>query len=292
MQLGIMTPILSWRAGAPDWVQQGGIDDVAEIVGAAERLGYAFCTCSEHAALTRGERERRSWAYWDPLASFSYLAARTSSIHLVTWLVVLGYHHPVALAKRYGQLDLMSNGRLVLGVGVGTLKEEFALLGAPFEDRGPRADDAIRAIRAIWGQPWATYAGTHYDFADWWVMPHAPRTKLPILVGGRTRRSLRRAIELGDGWAPFALNLDQIQETLAWGRSLDGWAHRGETRFEVLARSPRLDPSGDPSATRAHLEAAVTAGVTQWGAEIVGRSAQHYLEQLDALQQVVTGHTR
>ena len=248
MQLGIMTPILSWRAGAPDWVQQGGIDDVAEIVGAAERLGYAFCTCSEHAALTRGERERRSWAYWDPLASFSYLAARTSSIHLVTWLVVLGYHHPVALAKRYGQLDLMSNGRLVLGVGVGTLKEEFALLGAPFEDRGPRADDAIRAIRAIWGQPWATYAGTHYDFADWWVMPHVPRTKLPILVGGRTRRSLRRAIELGDGWAPFALNLDQIQETLAWGRSLDGWAHRGETRFEVLARSPRLDPSGDPSA--------------------------------------------
>ena len=174
VQLGIMTPILSWRAGAPDWVQQGGIDDVAEIVSAAERLGYAFCTCSEHAALTRAERERRSRAYWDPLASFSYLAARTSSIRLLTWLVVLGYHHPVALAKRYGQLDLMSNGRLVLGVGVGTLKEEFALLGAPFEDRGPRADDAIRAIRAIWGQPWATYAGTHYDFADWWVMPHAP----------------------------------------------------------------------------------------------------------------------
>jgi alkanesulfonate monooxygenase SsuD/methylene tetrahydromethanopterin reductase-like flavin-dependent oxidoreductase (luciferase family) len=179
----------------------------------------------------------------------------------------------------------------VLGVGVGTLKEEFELLGAPFEDRGARADDAIRALRAIWGQSWAAYTGTHYDFADWWVTPRAPRTEVPILVGGRTRRSLRRAIELGDGWAPFALDLHQIRETLAWGRALDSWGSRGDSGFEVLVSSPRLDPAGDPAITRAFAEAAVAAGVTHWGADLTSRSAEHYVEQLEALQGLVASVT-
>ena len=114
-------------------------------------------------ALPPEEVARRSVAYWDPLASSSYLSATTSRIRLVAWLVVLGYHHPVELAKRYGQLDLMSDGRLVLGVGVGTLQKGFELIGATFEGRGARADDAIRALRAVWGRDWANYEGDHYS---------------------------------------------------------------------------------------------------------------------------------
>jgi hypothetical protein len=69
VKLGIMTPVLSWRPGAPEWQQRGSIEDVAHVVGEAEGLGYDFCTCSEHVALTKAEVERRSTAYWDPLAS-------------------------------------------------------------------------------------------------------------------------------------------------------------------------------------------------------------------------------
>jgi len=291
VHLGIMTPVLSWRPTAAEWQQRGTIEDVAHVVGEAERLGFDFCTCSEHIALTETELKRRSTAYWDPLASFSYLAATTSTIRLVTWLVVLGYHHPLELAKRYGQLDLMSDGRLVLGVGVGTLREEFELIDSPFEGRGARADDAIRALRAVWGRPWASYSGDHYDFADWWVFPHAPRTELPILVGGRTRRSLRRAIELGDGWSPFALTLDEIADVLAWGRALPAWEARGAGDFDLLYSSEELDPAGDPEGTGEVLRRAHDVGVTQFGAHLASRSREHYVEQLAALAALEAGLT-
>src|SRR5215831_2591526 len=131
--LGLATPIVTRTHEGPDWLASGTIEDVATIVGAADRLGYDFCTCSEHVGIPEPEIGRRGAAYWDPLATFSFLAARTSSIRFVTWVLVLAYHHPLELAKRYGQLDLMSARRLVLGVGVGTLREEFDALGAPYE---------------------------------------------------------------------------------------------------------------------------------------------------------------
>ena len=104
-------------------------------------------------------------------------------------MLVLGYHHPLEIAKRYGTLDRVSDGRLVLGVGVGSLKEEFDLLGAPFDDRGERADDAIRALRAA---SVATGARVPRDRSttsmgsSWTRAPSDPRT--PIWIGGRTAR--------------------------------------------------------------------------------------------------------
>jgi probable F420-dependent oxidoreductase len=289
LRLGIKTPVLSWKLDAPDWIQRGTIDDVAQVVAEADGLGYDFCTCAEHIGLPLTEMERRGRAYWDPLASLSYLAATTSQIRLVTRVLVLGYHHPVEVAKRYGQLDLMSKGRLVLGVGVGTLKDEFVLIGADFEGRGDRADDAIRAIKAIWGRDWAAYHGSHYDFSDWWVVPHAPRTEVPVWVGGRTRRSVRRAVELGEGWMPFGLDLAQIGELLQWGKSLPTWKDRAGKSFDILVTSPELpdlDPLGDRDGIVARLREVHDAGVTLWGTGLVSRSKQHYLEQLAALSEI------
>src|SRR5204862_6225581 len=97
-------------------------------------------------------------------STFGYLAGCTERIRLVTHVLVLGYHHPLEIAKRYGTLDRVCGGRLVLGVGVGSLAEEFALLGAPFADRGERADDAMRALRAALSQSRPEYHGTFYEF--------------------------------------------------------------------------------------------------------------------------------
>src|ERR1700724_1289758 len=100
----------------------------------------------------RGLRRRRhdrarGGRYYDPLATFGYLAARTERIRLATHVLVLGYHHPLEIAKRYGTLDVVSGGRLILGVGVGSLESEFALVGADFAERGARADEALVALR-------------------------------------------------------------------------------------------------------------------------------------------------
>ena len=106
--LGIATPIVTRTASSPDWITHGTMEDVAHVVAEADRLGYDFCTCSEHIGIPDAELARRGATYWDPLPTFGFLAARTARIRFVTWVLVLAYHHPLELAKRYGQLDRIS----------------------------------------------------------------------------------------------------------------------------------------------------------------------------------------
>ncbi|HVS67013.1 MAG TPA: TIGR03619 family F420-dependent LLM class oxidoreductase, partial [Mycobacteriales bacterium] len=196
------------------WEETGTIDDVARIAEACDRLDYDHLTCSEHIGVPATEAPRRGATYWDPLATLGYLAARTTRVRLATNVLVLGYHHPLEIAKRYGTLDVVSGGRLILGVGVGTLREEFDLLGAAFDDRGARGDDAMRALRAALSQREPSYDGPYYSFGGLVIDPCAVQARVPIWVGGRTLRSLRRAASLGDGWTPFAVSPAQVREWL------------------------------------------------------------------------------
>src|SRR5581483_5697214 len=107
------------------WEEQATVEDVAIMVRAAERLGYHHVTCSEHVVIPTDVAAVRGGRYWDPLATFGYLSAVTERIRFTTNVLVLGYHHPLEIAKRYGTLDQVSRGRLVLGLGVGSLQEEF-----------------------------------------------------------------------------------------------------------------------------------------------------------------------
>lgn len=261
-------------AGA--WEHEAGIEDIARIAQEADELGFDYLTCSEHVAVPDDDTSVRGPVYWDPLATLAFLAARTSRIRLATSVVVLGYHHPLAIAKRYGTLDRLSRGRVILGVGVGTLEGEFRLLGAQFDGRGTAADDAIRALRAAWGRRTPEYEGTHYQFRDFVIDPHAPRTDVPIWVGGRTPRSLRRAVTLADGWAPFRLSPEQVSQLLATIQPPDG--------FDVVLGTPPLDPIGDPAGTRRQVETLVAAGATIINAVLHHRDCEHLVAQLGALR--------
>jgi probable F420-dependent oxidoreductase len=190
-KLSVSTPVVITLPHSGSWEKDASIEDLVQIAETADRLGYHHLTCSEHIALPAAAQERNR--YWDPLATLSYLAARTQRIRLATNVLVLAYHHPLEIAKRYGTLDKVSNGRLILGVGVGRLKEEFDLLGAPFDDRGPRGDDALRALRASLSVPEPAYHGEFYSFDGMVVDPCAVQEHVPIWIGGRTLRSLRRA---------------------------------------------------------------------------------------------------
>src|SRR5690349_2851569 len=165
MKLSVATPVVTMvpRSHAR-WEETATIDDVARIGEVADRLGYHHMTCSEHIGIPATEAPRRGATYWDPLATFGYLAARTERIGLMTNVLVLGYHHPLEVAKRYGTLDVVSGGRVILGVGVGSLRDEFDLLGAPFDDRGARADDAMRALRASLSRSEPSYEGEYHRF--------------------------------------------------------------------------------------------------------------------------------
>src|SRR4051794_38545361 len=216
MRLGITPPLFTMtpNAHAP-WEEDAQFDDVVPLVEAADRLGYEYVTCSEHVIIPDDVAPVRGGRYWDPLATFGYLSARTERIRFATYVLVLGYHHPLAIAKRYGTLDRIAGGRLVLGLGVGSLEQEFRLLDASFADRGEVADDSLRALRAVWGRAEVAYAGPHHRFEELLVEPHAANPATPFWIGGRTRRSLRRAVELGDGWAPFWLSREDVRAWLA-----------------------------------------------------------------------------
>ena len=284
MRLSIQTPIVTRGPSATRavWEQQAGIDELAKIARAGDRLGYHHLKCSEHVIIPFGVDQIRGATYWDPLATFGYLAAQTERIRFATHVLVLGYHHPLEIAKRYGTLDVVSKGRVILGLGVGTLEPEFDLLGVEFAGRGERADDALRALRASFSQREPVYHGTHYDYEEVIVDPCGVQEHVPLWVGGRTRRSLRRAVALGDGWAPFGLKVEQLTQMLSEVSVPDG--------FEVVyGPDEPLDPIAAPEATAEALGGLAQAGVTIGSASLIHRSLEHYLEQLEALQDVNTG---
>lgn len=262
-----------------DWEVTAGIDDLALIAEAADRLGFDHLTCSEHTAVPAESAEVRGATYWDPVATLSYLAARTTRLRLATSVLVLPYHHPLEIAKRYGTLDRISGGRVVLGVGVGSLEQEFDLLGAPWADRGARSDDAIAALRASFGVREPEYAGTHYNFSGMIVEPTGVQPRVPIWVGGRTMRSLRRAVRHGDGWIPFGLSRDELKRMLAQVEP--------PSEFDVILPTGALDPLGEPDRVRRRLDGLADAGATLAGCAFTATSAQHYCDQMAALVELL-----
>lgn len=282
VKLSVATPVVTMTPGASSWERDGSIEDLARIAEWADRLGYHHLTCSEHIALPAAERARRGGRYWDPLATFGYLAARTQRIRFATHVLVLAYHHPLEIAKRYGTLDKVSGGRVILGVGVGTLKEEFDLIGAPFEDRGPRAEDALKALRASMSKPMPEYHGSWYSFEGMVVDPCAVQERLPIWIGGRTLRSLRRAAALGDGWCPFNVSPAQAEE---WLQRVDLPAG-----FEVvLAPGKILDPISEPRQTQDVLAETAARGATIIPSAFAHASVDEYLDNLQALAELHPG---
>lgn len=280
IRFGISTPIVVQVPGiAAPWESGAGVAELTEIAATADRLGFDYLTCAEHVAVPT-TAERRGVTYWDPLSTLAFLAAHTTRIRLTTSVLVLGYHHPLEIAKRYGTLDRLSSGRVTLGVGVGSLEEEFDLLSATWKGRGARADDAMRALRASLSTSRPEYHGEHYDFGDVVVQPCAVQDRIPLWVGGRSLASLRRAAELGDGWMPFGLGSHALRDLLGQVEIPCG--------FEIVLGTAPLDPIWDPDRAREKITRLLDAGATSITCAITAHSATNYQEQLAALAELTT----
>ena len=288
MKLGIVTPVLTLLPGAhARWEREGTLADVVRIARAADELGIDHLTCSEHVVIPEDIALVRGGRYWDPLATLGYLAAVTERVRLATSVLVLGYHHPLEIAKRYGTLDQVSGGRLILGVGVGSLEEEFELLGASFADRGERADDALRALRSSMSDPRPSYQGTTYRYRGVVLEPCALQDRVPIWVGGRTARSLRRAVELADGWCPFGISPAEAAGMIRRAAGTDAWAARDEPLEIVLQSERAFDPTGAAERTVGAVHELRQAGATALSLRLVHRSVDHYIEQMGAMSTLV-----
>ena len=202
MKLGIHIPQIGRKAG-PEAVRRGARQ--------AEDLGYDNIWVNDHLAIPHDAPYPPSKSFYEPLITLTWAAAATSRVELGTSVLVLPLRIPAHLAKELATLDLLSDGRLILGAGVGWMEAEFDAMGVPFHDRGARSDDIINILRACWGEDPISYRPTTVTAAlDGIRALPQPERKIPIWVGGNSKPALRRAKALGDGWHGTRVPMDQI----------------------------------------------------------------------------------
>jgi probable F420-dependent oxidoreductase len=196
-----------------------GIEDVQSIVQLATRaeaLGFASVWVHDH-VFNAGHVFRRIGhkPYYEPLTLLSYVAARTERVGLGTSVLVLPYHNPIRLAKTAATLDVLSGGRLILGVGVGAVPPESEAMGSPYAERGAMTDEAIAVMKELWTQDDPRFAGKYSRFSG---MPFSPKPlqwpHIPLLIGGNSRAAIRRAVRLGNGWHPLAVSPERLAQAI------------------------------------------------------------------------------
>jgi probable F420-dependent oxidoreductase len=185
-----------------------------ELVQAGEEAGFESAWTVEHTVVPKGYAS--SYPYSpsgrmsktddlpipDPLIWLAYVAAGTSRIKLGTAILILPQHNPVITAKQVATLDHLSGGRMLLGIGVGWMKEEFDAIGAEFETRGRRTDEYVAAMRELWSSDEPTFDGEFVKFTSAYCLPQPVNKRVPIIVGGDSKVAARRAGRLGDGYFP------------------------------------------------------------------------------------------
>ena len=197
-----------------------GYPDAAARLGrAAEAAGFESLWTADHVVLpdppVAGRPMAPDMRLLEPIVALTFLAAHTSRIRLATGVIILPQRQAVVLAKQLASLDVLSNGRLIFGLGVGWCEPEMRSVGVPFAERGRIADDYLAAMRAVWTQPKPSHRGPYVAFDGVQAMPRPVQTPIPIVVGGRTPPAYRRAVTQGHGWYGFGLDVEETRKSVA-----------------------------------------------------------------------------
>jgi probable F420-dependent oxidoreductase len=193
-------------------------DAGARFAKAAEAAGYESLWVADHVVLpdppVAGRPMAPDMRLLEPIVALTFLAAHTSRIKLATGVIILPQRQAVVLAKQLASLDVLSNGRVIFGLGVGWCEPEMKSTGAPFAERGRVADDYLAAMRALWTQAKPAHRGTYVSFDGVQAMPRPVQNPIPIVVGGRTPPAYRRAVTQGHGWYGFGMDVAETEKTV------------------------------------------------------------------------------
>lgn len=209
-------------------------DGLRAIAQRADQLGLAYLGFSDHIVFTReassqypysadGRHPMQTHGFClDQLTCMTYAAAVTTKIRLLSSVMVVPHRPPVLTAKMLASIDVLSNGRVTVGAGVGWLAEEMAVLGSPpYETRGAASNEYIAAFRALWTQDNPAHQGQHVNFRDVVFEPKPVQKSIPIWIGGEGKAARRRAGRIGDGWYPMIRNpKDPLDTAAAFATSL------------------------------------------------------------------------
>jgi probable F420-dependent oxidoreductase len=231
-------------------------DNVLTFARRMEALGFDSLWASDHVVIPHRIESRYPYSdtgkfplppdanFLEPLTTLGLVAGVTERVKLGTTILVLPHRHPVLAAKCLATLDHLSEGRVILGAGVGWMREEIELLGVPYEKRGAWSDEAIRIMRACWRDARTRHRGQFFAFEDVGVFPKPAGGDIPIWIGGHTPRALKRVVALGDGWHAAFPSVEALEHGIA---RLREECARQKRRFEDLAITVRAGLSIRPA---------------------------------------------
>jgi len=280
-------------------------DALVRFAQAAERAGFDGIGFTDHPAPSHRWLQAGGHDALDPIAALAFVAAVTDRLLLIPNIVVLPYRNPFVVAKAVATIDALSDGRFVLATATGYLRGEYRALGVDYDERNELFDEAIEVLRGAWTTEDFSYEGRHFTATGQTANPKPAR--VPIWIGGNSKRARQRVAEVGDGWNPFpspaglarttktpALetveDLSRMLEDL-W-RQVDA-AGRDRDRIDVaFVTGEGGDPGGDDFDADAHREglAGLAAlGVTWNGVGVPGDSIAHAIETLERYGEQVIG---
>jgi probable F420-dependent oxidoreductase len=226
----------------------------AKVAAAAERAGFESVWTGEHVVLPDPRQPPSplppETPMLDPAVALAFVAAHTKSIRLGTGIIILPQRNPLVLAKELASVDVLSNGRLIFGVGIGYLKVEFDALGMPFDHKGARTEDFLAAMIAIWSQDKPAHRGRFVSFGGVQAMPRPVQKPHPeIVFGGNSPQGCERAVRLAKGWYGFALDHDATAKNIETVRQACTKHGRRFEDVEISITPAGGHGSGRPSAT-------------------------------------------
>jgi probable F420-dependent oxidoreductase len=218
-----------------------GVADPADVISLAvqaEDIGFDSVWVNHHVLNIGYVHDRLGQRpYHDAIVMLTWIASKTSRVRLGTSVLVLPYLHPMVLAKELATLDQLSGGRLVVGVGVGSLPEENTAMGVDYEGRGKYTDEFLEVMIKLWTQKEASFDGEHFEFENVVASPKPlQQPHPPILIGGNRPPALRRVARLGDGFHPLGVSPEGLRERLVTIRAEAAAVERDDVPGEVSIR--------------------------------------------------------
>jgi probable F420-dependent oxidoreductase len=262
------------------------IKDYAQTV---EELGYTHILAYDHVLGANPERlDRLNGPYTDKhpfhevFVLFSFLAAVTEKLELVTGILILPQRQTALVAKQAAALDVLSGGRLRLGVGIGWNHVEYDALGQNFHNRGARSEEQVTLLRQLWTQPLVTFKGRWHNIADAGINPLPVQRPIPIWFGGKARPVMRRIARLGDGWMPSTPTVEGAKESLEW---LEDYLSEEGRERSGFGLEPRLNHGdGDPHKWAEVMQGWQEVGATHLSFNTMGCGFDTPRKHLDALE--------
>ena len=234
-------------------------EDLVRFAQQAEALGFYCLTVADHVIVPKAisipypytvdGKYPGTGYHLETLTTMSFLAGATRRIRFATSVMIAPYRNPIITAKMLASLDVLSNGRVIVGLGVGWMKEEFDNLGTPaFAERGRVTDEYIRAFRELWTSDSPTFSGQFCNFSNIVFLPKpVQKPTIPLWIGGHSNQAIRRAARLGDGWHPIGgvptipLEPDDVRKDLAMLAEYAQAAGRDPKQIRIALKGSLFD---------------------------------------------------